>query len=116
MFSFLFSTTAPSVPRNISVKTIGPNSVVVSWKEPEIYYSGIESYTVTYWIDQDRENSTMQAVEPDQRQRVLEKLRQGVQYGVTVQAATQSTYTGRGLLKGNPSDPVKFSVNYLCKY
>ncbi|XP_072026520.1 receptor-type tyrosine-protein phosphatase alpha-like isoform X2 [Amphiura filiformis] len=98
---------------NVSVKTVGPNSVEVSWKEPAVYYQGIESYTVTYWLDQDRDNSTMQAVEPDQYQRVLEKLRQGVQYGVTVQAATQSSYPSRGVLTGNPSEPVYFTVNYL---
>ena len=88
----------------------------VSWIEPAVYYKGIESYTVTYWINENRDNSTMQAVEPDQYQRVLEKLRQGVQYGVTVQAATKSTEANRGLLNGSPSEPVYFTVNYLCKY
>ncbi|XP_072048571.1 uncharacterized protein [Amphiura filiformis] len=101
---------APSQPRNIRVKTVGPNSVQVVWKEPKVYYKEIESYTVTYWKYQDRSDSTERSVEPDNYQRVLENLQQGAEYGVTVHAATQSLVASRGVLTGNPSEPVYFTV------
>ncbi|XP_072048564.1 uncharacterized protein [Amphiura filiformis] len=104
---------APSQPRNISVKNVGPNSVQVSWKEPSVYYKEIDSYTVTYWLDQDRDDSMEQSVEPDNYQRVLENLQQGVDYEVTVHAATQSLVASRGVLTGDPSEPVYFVLNFV---
>ena len=79
-----------------------------------MYYRDIESYTVIYWSKTAKDNTTMQAVQPDKLHRVLDKIQQGIQYGVTVQAATQGTLE-QEVLEGNPSQPVFFNINF-CKW
>ncbi|XP_033644552.1 receptor-type tyrosine-protein phosphatase delta-like isoform X3 [Asterias rubens] len=101
-------TAAPSSPVNVTVTDMGSGQAKVSWMVPEVFYKSIDSYTIKYW--ESGKNATMDAVEVDKLWRIVENLKGGVKYEVTVRAATKSI-ANTDLHTGNPSEVVVFTID-----
>ena len=84
IYSFIIGT--PSVPLNISVTAVGPNTVVVSWYPPLDFSQCIHHYVVS--IDNGNNKNTSSTA------LVIDQLIQGMNYSFSVTGVDNAGRTG----------------------